>query len=357
MEANREALDAATEWADMRSVMAGATDNAFMGMLKGTSKPNQSMAVQAFNQFNNFMTRFLIFEYVTARTGVMNMIGRGELSKTEGARLIAGVTTRMLTYTLMSQVLATALTDLFDDDEDEGIQLYPDEGSGSKSFDKQLGQAMASTFTSLLLGRDFGNATKMGLNYAVEEFNKEHLDFLRDGEYDQYEDAIQYNIVPKPKQGKGSDLFDFAQKMVGAYGPILASANLLTSKLTEPDKKTESAIERQQKERYMRIPLEVLGHLGFVPFYKDVRKVVLSNIYGDLSRAEATIKDKKRAAKERLHGYDNQSDMKRYDYNLWVKQFGEGSVDYSQREALKKVKRAKSKLKRQMKLWLDYQET
>tara|TARA_R110000787_G_scaffold64775_2_gene146118 strand:+ start:1403 stop:10003 length:8601 start_codon:yes stop_codon:yes gene_type:complete len=346
LEANREALDAATDWADARSVMAGATDNAFMGMLKGTSKPNQSMAIRAFNQFNNFMTRFLIFEYITARTGVMNMIGRGELSKVEGAKLVAGVTTRMMTYTLISQVLATALTDFFDDDdetdEDEG-------GSEGKSFDKQLGQALASTFTSLLLGRDFGNATKMGINYAVEEFNKEQLDFLRDGEYDEYRDAIQYNIVPKGKKGQGSDLFDYSKKMFGAYGPIIASADLLISKLTEPDKKTESAIERQQKERYLRLPLEIMGHLGFVPFYKDVRKVVLSDIYGDLSRAEATIKNKKKADEERLQGYDNQSDMKRYDYDLWVKQFGEGSTDYNEREALKEIGRAKQKLKRQLK--------
>jgi hypothetical protein len=350
LEANRESLDVATDWADTRSVMAGATDNAFMGILKGTSKPNQTGAVQAFNQFNNFMTRFLIFEYVTARTGIMNMIGRGDLSKVEGAKLIAGVTTRMMTYTMMSQVLATALTDLFDTEEDDDeIVLYTEEGDEGKPFEKQLGQAFASTFTTLLLGRDFGNATKMGMNYAVEEFNKEYLDFLREGEYDQYKDAIQYNIVPKGKQGKGSDLFDFAQKMIGAYAPALASANLLVSKLTEPDKKTESAIERQQKERYIRVPLEIMGHLGFVPFYKDIRKVVLADIYGDLSKAEATVKDKKRAAKERLQGYDNQTDMKRYDYDLWVKQFGEGAVDYNDREALKEIKRAKSKLKRQMK--------
>jgi len=359
MAANQEALDGSTEYADARSVMAGATDNAFMGMLKGTSKPNQTAAIRAFNQFNNFMTRFLIFEYITARTGVMNLIGRGELSKKQGAQLIAGVTTRMMTYTLLSQVLATALTDLFDDEEDEdnviGQKLSStqvnteEEGSDGKPFEKQLGQALASTFTSLLLGRDFGNATKSIINYAVEEFNESQLQFLRDGDYDPYKDAIQYNIVPKSKQGKGTGIFDFLKKMGAAYGPILGAADLLTTKLTEPDKKEASAVERQQKERYIRLPLEIMGNLGFVPLYKDVRKVVLSDIYGDLSQAEATLKDKRKNKEERLMGYDSESDMKRYDYNLWVQQYGEGSVDFDERQALKEIQKKKRKLKKQMK--------
>jgi hypothetical protein len=355
MEKYSAALKEATELADRRSVMAGATDNAFMGMLKGTRKPNQSASLQAFNAFNNFMTRFLIFEYVTARTGIMNMVGKGDLSKKQGAALLAGVTSRMVLYTLIGQMLAEGMTALFDKEEEEevgtstGLFESQDKEPEFKSFEKRLGQSFASAFTSLLFGRDFGNATKSIINYGIEEFNEEFLVALRDGDYDPYKDAIQYNIVPKPKEGRGSQLSDFLMKMGAAYGPILGTADLLTKKLTEPDRKEPDAIQRQQEERYIRLPLEILGNTGFIPLYKDVRKIVLSQIYGDLSRAEKLAKEKRLTKKEMLQGYDSESDMKRYDRALWDKTFGPNSPGYDEREALKEIERAKRKISQQQK--------
>lgn len=344
----KEALNAATKHADNRSVLAGATDNAFMGILKGTSKPNQSAMLKGFNAFNNFMTRFLIFEYVTARTGVMNMIGKGELNKRQGAALIAGVTSRMVLYTLIGQYLSHALTDLFDD---EPIARLAGESKEDemKSFDKALGQSFASAFTSLLFGRDFGNATKSILNAGIEEFNKEHLDFLREGDYDAYRDAIQYTVTPKSKDGGGSGLADYLMKMGAAYGPILKTTDLVIKKITEPDKKEADAIKRSEDEMYYRIPMEILGNLGFIPLYKDVRKVVLDQIYSDLRKAQADLKNAKKTKEEMLQGYDSEGDMKRYDYRLWENTFGPNSPDYDVREAEKKLKAAERKLKQQMK--------
>ena len=344
----KEALSASTKHADNRSVLAGATDNAFMGILKGTSKPNQSAMLKGFNAFNGFMTRFLIFEYVTARTGIMNMIGKGELNKRQGAALIAGVTSRMVLYTLIGQYLSHALTDLFDD---EPIARLAGESKEDemKSFDKALGQAFASTFTSLLFGRDFGNATKSILNSGIEEFNKEHLDFLREGDYDAYRDAIQYTVTPKSKDGGGSGLGDYLMKMGAAYGPILKTTDLVIKKITEPAKKEADAIKRSEDEMYYRVPMEILGNLGFIPLYKDVRKVVLDQIYSDLRKAQADLKNAKKTKEEMLQGYDSEGDMKRYDYRLWENTFGPNSPDYDVREAEKKLKAAERKLKQQMK--------
>jgi hypothetical protein len=344
----KEALNASTKHADNRSVLAGATDNAFMGILKGTSKPNQSAMLKGFNAFNNFMTRFLIFEYVTARTGIMNMIGKGELNKRQGAALIAGVTSRMVLYTLIGQYLSHALTDLFDD-EPIGRLVGESKKDEMKSFDKALGQAFASAFTSLLFGRDFGNATKSILNTGIEEFNKEHLDFLREGDYDAYKDAIQYTVTPKSKEGGGTGLADYLMKMGAAYGPILKTTDLLVRKITEPAKKEPDAIKRSEDEMYYRIPMEILGNLGFIPLYKDVRKVVLDQIYGDLRKAQADLKNAKKTKEEMLQGYESESDMKRYDYRLWENTFGPNSPDYDVREAEKKLKAAERKLKQQMK--------
>ena len=333
---NKEAIEQAKTIADERSVMTGATDNAFMGILKGTSKPNQSATLRAFNNFNNFMTRFLIFEYVTARTGIMAAMGNGSLTKKQGVALLGGVTTRMVVYTLLTQMLGTGLMGLFFDDEEEETE---------KSFMQKLGQSFASAFTSLTLGRDFGNATKMMVNYGLERANEEYLDFLREGEYDPYKDAIQYSIVPPERKGKQRDLSDFLLNMGGAFGPSLKTADFIVRKALEPEKKEAEAIARREKELNIRIPLEVLGNAGLVPLYKDVRKAVMKDIYKDLEKAENEV-DK--TSKEKPGGM-NKEELKRYKPELYEKYYGKGSPRYELDKRKADIKKEKEKMLRKIK--------
>ena len=123
----------------------------------------------------------------------------------------------------------------------------------------------------------------------------------------------------------------------------------MTKKLTEPDRKEPDAIERQNNERYVRLPLELMGNLGFIPLYKDIRKMVLADIYGDLTRAQKLSKEKSKTKEEMLQGYDNETDMKRYDRELWEKTFGPNSPGYDERQALKEIEKAKRELKRKQK--------
>ena len=322
------ALKDATVKADETSVMTGSTSNPFMGILKGQSKPEDGLMTKAFNNFNTFMTTFLIYEYVTARTGIVNAVGNGNLSKTKGAQLIAGSATRMITYTMLATVLSEALTGLAGDEPEE-----------KKSPEKQLGQALASTFSSMLLGRDFGNATKSVINYGIEEFNKEFLDFLREGEYNSFKDGIQYQIVPNNKDGRGSDIGDYAKYLSAGYSPFIKTIDFMITKATEAPKVTEEARKRQQDEVMIRLPLEVLGNTGLIPLYKDVRKLVLRNMYKEMRRA--TFESAKRKSKEvdKLQGYDSRSDMKKYDYRLWVDTFGPNSLDWDDEERIREEKK------------------
>jgi hypothetical protein len=57
---------------------------------------------------------------------------------------------------------------------------------------------------------------------------------------------------------------------------------LIGRKILEPKKEEDDAIERQEDEIKIRILLEILGNTGFIPLYKDIRKVVLKNIYSSL---------------------------------------------------------------------------
>lgn len=284
---NQQALNAATVKADEVTTYIGAADNPYMGILKGTSKANDSVMKKGFNNFNNFMTRFLIFEFVTARTA-LNAIttDNSRMNKEQGAKILAGVTTRMMTYSLLSSLMGAGLLGLFFDDDDD-----------DKSLEKQFGQALGQTFTSLLIGRDFGNAVKAILNIGVEKFNESHLEFLRDGEYDPYKDSLQYSVLPKKQQGKSATLGDLLLRFGGSFGPALSTADLIVRKATEPKRKTAVARERQLNEQIIRMPLEIAGNLGLIPIYKDVRKVAVREIYKDLRRAQK-LKRKTRSKAE-----------------------------------------------------------
>jgi hypothetical protein len=277
MNQNREAIDKAKDAADERSVITGASNNTFTGILKGTSKSNQnkiiSPFISGFNNFNNFMSRFLIYEYTSARTGIMAAIGNGSLSRRQGIALLGAVTTRMTVYSLLSKALGSGLIGLlFENDDDEE----------KKSLDKSIGQALTSSFTSMLFNRDFGNSTKTLINYGLERINENYLKALREGDYDPYKDAIQYTAVPIEKKGKQTGIYDYIENVSGAFGPAIKTTNLIIKTYSGGDKKEADAIQRQEDVKNIRIPLEVLGNAGFIPLYKDIRKTVMNNIYKDL---------------------------------------------------------------------------
>jgi hypothetical protein len=395
---NDEAIESAKKYADEKSVMAGATDNAYMGILRGKVRPNQSSLLKAWNMFNGFMTRFLNYEYMTARTAVMAAVGNGSISRKQGVALLAGVTTRMMVYTLLSTMLGQGLVGLFSEDDEEE--------DDEKSFIQKFGQSFASAVTGLMFGRDFGNAAKTTINYGIEKVNENYLDFLREGEYDPYKDAIQYTIVPPEKKGpETTDLSDLIKNMMGPFSPAYKTADLIVKNIFGKPKKKEEAIERQEAETNVRIPLEIAGNLGLVPLYKDVRKIVINNMYSSLKNAQKEIEGKKEERqieteeqrneerkllnmlleeetdsdnireikkkisqlgeteeegkarrkmrkeerKKLLKGYENMDDMRRYNPELYEETFGEGSEYYEKYKEEYEVNKALNKLKTRIK--------
>ena len=280
---NKEALDAAIKEADEFVTLIGATDNPFMSRLQGKDAKGVE---EVWVNFNNFMTTFLKQEYDTSVVGLAGVMqntftyGDSSISRAEGAKLLAAVTMRMTAYSLGIKVAGELLLEAF------GVESEDEE----KDIELQVGQALATTFTSLIVGRNFGNAFKTIQNYNIELLNAEFGDALRDGEYDQYRDAIQYNIIPLVrtgqdyKSGRGMDAGKIVPNFLGPYSPPVKSAAFALKKLTEPNRKTSVARQRQVREKQERIPLELLGNTGFIPLYRDVRKVLLADIYKDLRK-------------------------------------------------------------------------
>jgi len=227
--------------------------------------------------------------------------------------------------------------------------LGDEEEEDEKTLMQKLGQSFASTSSSLLLGRNFGNATKNLISIGVEEFNEAFLDDLRNGEYDPYKDQISFSVVPKDKKSGDRDFSDLIANMLGPFSPAFKTTDLIVSKALAKDKKTPEAIKRSEEENMIRIPLEVLGNMGMVPLYKDVRREVMNELYKDLRTADKRSEDKKQAEKEMLHGYENKEDMKRYDPELYDEVFGEDSPGYDAEQAKKKLKHEADSIERRMK--------
>jgi hypothetical protein len=330
---NKEALEAAGRVADEKVTMAGNVENPYMNALKAYIASDQKGVTKMAKVFDNFMLKFQIGEYLTARRGLYALMGNGNISKAQGAKIMAAVVTRMTVYTVMSKMASEFFYGLFLDDEDE---------DDDKSFAQKLGQGLASTFTSLFLGRDFGNIARSMINYGVEKVNEKYLDFLRDGDYDPYEDAIQYSFIPPEKKGKSLEAFDIIANMSGPYSPAVKSLDFVTKKLTEEPKKEAAAIERQGQEKTVRVPLEILGNLGYVPFYKDIRAMVNKWIYSELDKEL----DKQGQKEEEFKPMGlNKTDLQRYYPEIYEQYYGEGTEDAARR----KLEQEREVLERRMK--------
>ena len=323
MRDNKEALDAATTFADEMSVMTGSTTNPFMGLLKTATKSDASTYQKIFDNFNNYMTTFLIFEYHTAVNGIMNAVGKGELGRAKGIQLLAATTSRMVLYLFIGQILRQ---EIFGDEDDEEL-----------STEDLLKKSFVSATSSLIFGRGFGQATRAVINVGLEKTNEAYFDFLRDGEeYDYYRDAIAYTILPMDADSRGSDVGDVLKQATGPFGSMVKTGDLAIRKLTQTPPTEEEAVERRNKEIAQRLPLEIAGNLGFVPFYNDVRKMVLKNLYKDLRKSEKFKKEKK-AYKEKYikefgdegKDYDGNpltvSSAKKFDKKTWDEFFGKDS--------------------------------
>jgi hypothetical protein len=353
MNENAEAIKAAKEKADKAVFNLSATNNAYMGLLKNNISPDSKGIAKAIKVFDNYLTRFTTYEYLNARTAVYALAGQGMISKKQAVGLLAGVTTRMITYSLLTKALSSALLGLMggDDDEDD-----------DKTKMQKLGQAAASAATTLMLGRNFGNIARNIMGYGVEKMNEKYLTKLREGDYDAYQDAIQYTVVPQEKKGnmgKGVDTEQLLYNMLGPTGPFTKSLVYGIKKLTEADrvapkesdsdavkKKREEAVTRQQRERTERVPLEILGTAGFIPLYKDIRKAVNESIYADLKKSLKEQEANKEKKAEMLMGYESKSDMEESNPKLYERMYGEGGKYYRQEEIRLANENLKNKLKK-----------
>ena len=138
--------------------------------------------------------------------------------------------------------------------------------------------------------------------------------------------------------------------MVGPLGPAVKTLDFAMKKLFEEDAKKPETQDRRFREKFIRLPLEAAGALGFVPFYGDVRKYVLDEVvYPDLrtgktSSSRPKAKEIKELRDKLLEGtgYTSETKLKKEDPAAWRKTFGKAKNIIK----MKKLKREAAKEKR-----------
>jgi len=281
-----QAVKLATTSADTYAVTIASSTNPFDAIGQNLIKPSDSMATRAYKQANRFMLRFQLFEFGTAKHAINALYKRGDLSRKEASALLTGVTMRMTMY----MVGYTAVTQLLD----EELIGVEDEGS-EDDFAQLLSRQMIGSLLSLGVRRNLGNIPALPVNFMLEHgLNEPFLGDLRDNEeYDPYKHAIVFNQLGKRdlEQAYGINLKTITRIFGGPYGPLAKSLIRIGElgakyQFSAKEETKQAAIE----ELTNRMTVEVMGNLGLLPFYKDIRRIILKDMFGKKKYTQAEIK-------------------------------------------------------------------
>lgn len=268
----KEARDNATAIADGEVVTMATSNNAADAIIKNMRRTDDKAGMAIYRMANSFMARFSLFEFATARNAVFALFNKGDLSKAEAAGLLAGITFRMSAYMTVYSMLTSILDD----------ELFDAEDDKNEDIEDVMARQLVGAVISLISRQSLGNIPVAGINYYIEEsVNRNLLDDLRNGdEYDKYKHSIVFSQIGVEDLKKKSLEEIFVDTMAGPYGPMINTlSRLLKVGVSSQTAKKPETRQKAMDEIENRLILEVLGNLGLVPFYKDVRRVILKDMF------------------------------------------------------------------------------
>ena len=312
MDKYRDALAKATKIADKNVNTLGGNMNSFMGVLQNAVRNDDNFLQATTKNFQQFMGKFIRQDYDSARKGLNALVGNGTISKTDGGILLAVILSRQVLYTylvksfieLFAILAAPSVEFVFsllgfedDDDDDKTISENIDEylAKGFTGELQKLYRTSLSAITTVLLGGNSGNALRVAENYFIEKANKKYGEKigLRDGEYDPYKDAIQFNQF-QDIGSKDEALVKIGKVLLPVYSPLIGVTEVALKLALSPEPEGDRARLTRAKE-YVRLGLEAAGNAGVMPFYKDIRKVAQEEVYKELKKETKETAVKKEA--------------------------------------------------------------
>lgn len=308
---NKEAIKKSREVADVAVQRAATTNSRMDVILKNQIKPSDNAYIQIYKTMNSYMSRFAINEYATARQAVASMMGAGEMTKVKGFQTIVALNFRMASYLILGEFFGTAFKSLFGVDDDD-----------TEDYEEKAKRAVLGSAVSLMSRRTLGNAAMLPINLYIEKLNKDHGQGLRDNKkYDPYKHSIVYNqIIPEKFYRDPSE--KILQLLSGPSQPTVKAS----LRIINVYGKYDLAKTKREKKKYMdelislRTAADVLGNTGLLPFYRDIRSVILAKEYESINKGIS------------------KSDLKKFLPDVYNKMYGPGSSIYKIEQKKKELK-------------------
>ena len=267
----------AREKADDENIRMATTVNPYSGILKLQPKKGDSTINKIYKQANGYMARFTLFEYSTFRKAVRALYTDGEISKKQGAGLIAGSVARMTSYMILYQFLSnmfdTVMGGIF------GLDVEEEEDG----LENQLMRQLVGTGSTLILRRSVGNVPAIPISLLIEYLNEQYGEDLRSGEeYDEFENSLVFSQIGLNELRKGKVEVIGTKALLGPYTPLARSVSRgvkVVQGLTGSAK--EETKQKYMDELTLRMAIEAAGNVGLLPFYKDVRRILLKDMFKD----------------------------------------------------------------------------
>ena len=292
---NAKAIESARNEADQELNRAAGSQNIFASVLKNkVDKANDSAVKQAGKYVNGYLTNFLIFEYSTARKGIIQITKEGKINKLEGLSLLAATTTRMASYSILYKIFSSLFFGAFGAEDEQEDELEAND----------VTRAIVGSVVSLLLGRNFGTIARKGLNFGTEFLNKEYGQVLRgDEEYDSFEHGLGLAFFnPSEEDLKRKRLEKKLFREIS--GPLSNHVGLLFDMTYSAYDYIYAKNDQEKSEAADKLIGEVMFEtfglfIGKTPLFKDLKK----GLYQIPTNNEFAIKDKQYSYNE-LKGKD-----------------------------------------------------
>ena len=218
------------------------------------------------------MANFSLFEYGTARNALYSLRNNGDISTTEAIGVLTGITARMssymVMYTLLTQLMDEELFGVEDDDSEE-------------DFEYLIARQLVGAGVSLVSRGQLGNIPLIPFNMLIEEGNERFGEELRNGEeYNKYKHSLVFNQIGKQDLQEKDLANNLINLAAGPFGPLWKTLSRSAALLQKTQTGGDVARKKAMDELTNRMAVEVAGNLGLFPFYKDYRRIMLKNMYG-----------------------------------------------------------------------------
>jgi hypothetical protein len=272
-----DAIATAREDADLAIVRMAGSTNSFNTILKNVPRKKDQPWTAAYRSVNAMMARFYLTEYSTVRSAVIALFKTGQISRGAAVGLLAASVTRMSMYLVAFGVLKhlfdTAIANLFDLEE-------PEEEDDLFEIAKR---SIVGSGVNLLTRRTIGNIPFIPISFGIEYLNEEYgEDYgLRDGEYDPYKNSLVFSKISSDDLYTKSPWEIFGRALSGPFSPLFSSAfraGTLVIRANKEGSKPETK-KRAMDELEQRMTLEAAGNSGLIPFYKDIRRIMMNDFY------------------------------------------------------------------------------